>query len=101
MPDVLWLHYARPRSAWYELGDTARHEQLARFARAREDSVAAGGSCQGSFHVRGNSDYSTVETWLFPDAESAFAHWSRMTDAGYARWFAFANNIGLRAEETP
>ena len=86
MPDVLWLHYSRPRSGWYELD-----------AAARRDSVESGGQCQGSWHVRGNSDYSTVETWLFPDPDAAFTHWIRLTEAGYPHWFAFANNIGLRA----
>jgi hypothetical protein len=97
VPDVLWLHYSRPRSGWYELDAPARDGHLARFAAARRDSVESGGQCQGSWHVRGNSDYSTVETWLFPDPDAAFTHWIRLTEAGYPRWFAFANNIGLRA----
>jgi hypothetical protein len=95
MAEVLWIHYARARSPWYELDEAAREEHLARFARVRAESIAAGGKHTGSYHVRGSSDWSTVELWLFPDADAAFSHWSRLSEAGYARWFAFANNIGL------
>jgi hypothetical protein len=95
MRDVLWIHYARPRSPWYELDAAAREEYLAQFELVRNESSAAGGEYNGTFHVRGSSDYSTVELWLFPDADAAFAHWSRLSEADYAKWFAFANNIGL------
>jgi len=98
MAEVLWIHYARARSPWYELSESAREEHLSRFAAAREESAAAGGRYAGTFHVRGWSDWSTVELWHFPDADAAFAHWNRLGDAAYAQWFAFANNIGLAAE---
>lgn len=98
MAEVLWIHYARARSPWYELSESAREEHLARFAAAREESAAAGARYAGTFHVRGWSDWSTVALWHFPDADAAFAHWNRLSDAGYAQWFAFANNIGLAAE---
>jgi hypothetical protein len=98
MAEVLWMHYARARSPWYELDDDVRREHLTRFAGVRDASAAAGGRYTGTFHVRGWSDWSTVELWRFPDADSAVAHWNRLTEAGYARWFAFANNIGLDAE---
>lgn len=99
MSDVVWIHYARPRTPWYELDEAERQARLARFAQAREQSMRSGGEHQGTFHVRGSSDYSSVEMWRFADAAAAFAHWSRMTDAEYARWFAFANTIGLSAED--
>jgi hypothetical protein len=98
MAEVLWIHYARARSPWYELEDDVRQEHLSRFDAVREATTAAGGHYTGTFHVRGWSDWSTVELWQFPDADSAFSHWSRLTDAGYSKWFAFANNIGLAAE---
>ena len=98
MNDAIWIHYTRPRTRWYELEEPARQEHLARFERAREESVRQGGRRDGVFHIRGSGDFSSVEIWRFADAGAAFAHWSRMTEAGYARWFAFANNIGLNAE---
>ncbi|MDT5104041.1 MAG: hypothetical protein QOI25_1554 [Mycobacterium sp.] len=98
MAEVQWIHYARARSPWYELDAAVRAEHLARFAAVRDASTAMGGTYAGTFHVRGWSDWSTVELWRFPHADAAFSHWSRLTDAGYAQWFAFANNIGLPAE---
>lgn len=98
MPEVAWIHYARPRSSWYCLAEAERDRYLGAFGSVREDSSARGGRCEGTFHVRGNGDFETVEVWIFPDAEAAFEHWSRMTTAGYARWFAFANNLGTRME---
>lgn len=98
MNDVIWIHYTRPRTQWYELDESARQELLAQFDQAREESASNGGRRQGIFHIRGNSDYSSVEIWTFPDTDAAFAHWSRMTEAKYAQWFTFANNIGLNAE---
>lgn len=100
MSDVIWIHYARPRTPWYELEDSERQAHQARFAEVRAESERNGGDHQGLFHVRGNGDYSSVEVWRFPDADAAFAHWARMTDAEYARWFAFSNNVGLNAHAT-
>jgi hypothetical protein len=98
MAEVLWIHYARARSPWYELDAALREEHLARFASVRDASTAAGGRYTGTFHVRGWSDWSTVELWRFPNVNAAFAHWCRLSEAGYAKWFAFANNIGLPQE---
>ncbi len=55
----------------------------------------------GTFHARGQGDFSTVELWRFPDMEAAFEHWARMTDSGYAQWFAFTNTVGQSLKEAP
>ncbi|HEX6444108.1 MAG TPA: hypothetical protein VF053_03395 [Streptosporangiales bacterium] len=99
MPDVAWIHYSRPRTAWYRLDESAQKEHRERFDAARAASRASGGRAHGTFFVRGQSDYSRVEIWTFPDADAAFGHWSRLVDAGYARWFESANSVGLRDEE--
>ena len=91
---VLWVHTARARPAWYALTAAERAEHEGRFARARESAVSAGATTDGVFDVRGQSDYSVMEAWTFPDATAAFAHWATLVDAGYAQWFAFANTLG-------
>jgi hypothetical protein len=98
MSDVVWIHYARPRTPWYELSDEERSAHLSDWTRARRQSLEAGAQHLGDFHVRGQSDYSTAEVWTFGSAEDAFDHWARLTATGYAEWFAFANNVGLRKE---
>ena len=98
MPDITWIHYARPRSSWYSLGAAEREKYLGAFGSVREGSTARGGRCEGTFHVRGHGDFETVEIWFFPEPDAAFDHWNRLTTAGYARWFAFANNLGTRME---
>lgn len=99
MPDVAWIHYSRPRTSWYGLGESAQAEHRRRFDSVRMDSHERGGRPQGTFFVRGQSDYSRVEIWTFPDADAAFDHWSRLVEVGYSRWFESANNVGLRDEE--
>jgi hypothetical protein len=96
MPDLLWIHYTRPRTAWYELTEADREALSAGWVEVRRASTNAGGQQLGEFNVRGQSDYSTAEVWLFPSAEDAFDHWARLTHAGYAEWFVAQNNVGLR-----
>ncbi len=98
MSDWIWIHHSRARPHWYELDETTRTGKLAEWKAIRAESEAGGGSCHGRYHVRGQSDYATVEIWNFPSADQAFDHWSRLTRAGYAEWFVSANNIGLREE---
>jgi hypothetical protein len=98
MTDWIWIHYARARPHWYELPAAERAAKLAAWTSVCEESQASGGISQGRFHVRGQSDFATVETWNFASADAAFDHWSRLTRAGYAEWFVSANNIGLRDE---
>lgn len=92
---TIWLHYARPRSHWYEL-DAARQETLkASWQDVRTGASASGAQQLGTYHIRGNHDFETVEIWSFPNAEAAYAHWVAMTDATYNEWFAYANNLGF------
>jgi len=101
MPDVAWIHYARPRTRWYALPPPEQAPLRERFAESRTRSVEAGGRFLGTFHARGQGDFSTVELWRFPDMEAAFEHWARMTDSGYAQWFAFTNTVGQSLKEAP
>ncbi len=98
MSDCIWIHYARPRPHWYSLDEDAKREKLAAWKAVADASAKAGGVCYGRYHVRGQHDFETVETWRFPDAEAAFRHWAALSGAGYAECNAFANNIGLSVE---
>lgn len=98
MSDVLWIHRSRPRSGWYELSDEARAQHRSRWTETRRDAMKAGGQHLGEFGVRGESDFSTTEVWLFPTPEAVFDHWAALTSAGYAEWFVCANSVGLRSE---
>jgi hypothetical protein len=100
MTDVVWLHHALPRTAWYELDPAARAELTEAWNAARQRSLAAGARTEGSYNVRGQSDYSTVEVWFFPEVQDAFAHWARLVDAGYAQWFEAANSVGTSVERS-
>jgi len=92
---TIWLHYARPRPHWYEL-DAARQQALrADWEAVAERALAAHAKKLGTYHIRGNHDFETVEIWTFPDAEAAYTHWLAMTEAAYNEWFAYANNIGF------
>lgn len=94
MSEVVWIHYSRPRPGWYELDEPARDGANADFAAVRDASEGHGGTQVGSYFVRGQSDYSSVEVWTFPDVDAAFDHWRRLVDAGYAKWFDAANSVG-------
>ena len=98
MSDCIWIHYARPRPHWYGLDEGDRAEKLAAWKAVADGSTKAGGAFHGRYHVRGQHDFETVETWRFPDAEAAFGHWAALSAAGYAECNAFANNIGLSVE---
>ena len=98
-PACLWLHYARPRPHWYTLADTRRSALLADWAAVRDAAQGAGAECRGRFHIRGQHDFETVETWVFADSASAFAHWQALVDARYSEFFAFSNNIGLEVAD--
>lgn len=98
MSDCIWIHYARPRPHWYGLDDDVKRNKLAAWEAVADTSANQGGVCHGRYHVRGQHDFETVETWRFPDAEAAFRHWSALSAAGYGEFNAFANNIGLSVE---
>lgn len=91
---VLWMHTARARPAWYAQSAAERTTHEDRFARVRDVALSEGATTTGVFDVRGQSDYSVMEAWTFPDTTAAFAHWAALVDAGYAQWFAFANTLG-------
>lgn len=95
MAETIWIHYARPRPEWYTLPAERQRELEASWQVAREPAVAAGAARIGTYHIRGNHDFETVELWSFPNAEAAYEHWVRLTVAGYNEWFAYANNIGF------
>lgn len=96
MNTTVWIHYARPRSAWYELPDQTRTELQRTWAALDSHAQSAGAQSMGSFFVRGQSDYSTVEIWSFTGYEAAYEHWAAKVAAGYAEWFEFSNNVGNR-----
>jgi len=96
---IVWIHYARPRSPWYGLDEAEQRRLRTSWAAVDAASTADGGEPQGRFQVRGQSDWSTVELWRFPTYDAAYAHWSAKIAAGYAQWFAFANNIGAALPE--
>jgi hypothetical protein len=98
---IVWIHYARPRSRWYSLDGAEQSSLRERWAAVDAASASGGGQPQGTFQVRGQSDWSTVELWRFPSYDAAYAHWSAKLAAGYAQWFAFANNVGAAVPEEP
>jgi hypothetical protein len=91
---IVWIHYARPRSSWYGLDGAEQGRLREKWAAVDAATAVEGGQPQGTYQVRGQSDYSTVELWRFPSYDAAYAHWSAKLAAGYAQWFAFANNVG-------
>ncbi len=99
MSDVIWIHFALPRSAWFERSAAERQRWEGSWNEVRAASLAHGASNQGRYHVRGQSDYSTVEVWHFPHADAAFDHWVRLTGAGYSEWFQSSNSIGAALTE--
>ena len=99
MTKAIWIHYARPRPHWYEIDDAAKAEWLARWTKARQESLTQGGELLSRCHVRGQHDFETAEIWRFTSAEAAFDHWARLTAASYNAWFAFANNVGAEDDE--
>jgi len=101
MGHCIWIHYVRPRPHWYGLDAPAQADRQAAWRAVAEASAAQGGTCLGTWHVRGQHDFETVEIWRFPDAEAAFAHWSALAQARYAEFHAFSNNIGLSSEASP
>jgi hypothetical protein len=94
--DTIWIHYALPRSTWYELGEDVRDELQKRWEGIDNEAVEAGAVNMGSYSIRGQSDYSTTAVWSFPSYESAYQYWTAKVAAGYAEWFDFSNNVGRR-----
>jgi hypothetical protein len=101
MGECIWIHYARPRPHWYRLDEATKADRKARWQEVAVASLQKGGVRLGTYHVRGQHDFETVEIWRFPTAEAAFDHWTNLTARSYGEWFAFLNNVGLAAEAAP
>jgi hypothetical protein len=101
MFEFIWIHFALPRTAWYEQSDQSRRELEGSWEAVRADSRSQGGLSDGRYHVRGQSDYSTVEVWRFPSTDAAFDHWQRLVAAGYGRCFHSSNCLGAALKEAP
>jgi hypothetical protein len=94
MTTTIWIHQARPRTAWYELGDEKKRELRDRWNSLDTAAVESGAEHVGTYSVRGQSDYSTVEVWRFESPERVFDFWNARVAADYAVWFAFSNQVG-------
>jgi hypothetical protein len=99
MPDTIWIHYSRPRPHWYRLDAGEQQTRKAGWATVAKISTERGALHLGSYHIRGQHDFQTVDIWRFGSPEVAFDHWSRLTAEGYNEFFAFSNNVGLSLEE--
>lgn len=99
MADLIWIHFALPRSDWYQEPAQRQDELEGVWDLVRTETLSRGATTEGRFHIRGQSDYSTVEVWHFPDAEAAFDHWARLTSAGYGRWVQSSNCMGANLDE--
>ncbi len=99
--NTLWLHYSLPRTTWFELEPEARARHEAAFQKERDASERLGGQRVGTYHVRGQSDFSEVEIWFFATPEQAFDHWSRLVTAGYTSCFEFSNQVGVAGRAIP
>jgi hypothetical protein len=92
--DVLWIHYCRPRSAWYQLADETRRAAEMQWQAVRHESERDGGRCEGRYRCRGLSDFEHVEVWHFKSIELVERHWSALERAGYTDLVVSHNLIG-------
>lgn len=95
MSQTVWIHQARPRSAWYALDEAQRQERLDVWSALDCAAVERGAQRIGAYSIRGQSDYSTLELWHFDSPEATFDFWAARVGADYAVWFAFANQLGV------
>ena len=100
MTDTVWIHQARPRPPWYELDSAAKDELLKEWRDLDARAIESGAESLGSYSIRGQSDFSTVEIWGFSSPENVFYFWADRIEANYAVWFAFSNQLGV-ALSTP
>jgi hypothetical protein len=92
--DVLWIHYSRPRSVWYQLTEDVRREADQRWQAVRRASEREYGRCDGRYHCRGLSDFEEVEVWHFKSLEFVERHWTALERAGYSDLVVAHNLIG-------
>lgn len=93
MTDTVWIHQARPRTAWYDLDEEARAQLRSKWAAT--DAASRSAIRIGEYSIRGQSDYSTVELWSFPSSDEAYTFWEARVRTDYAVWFAFSNQLGV------
>lgn len=98
MTDIVWIHFALPRTSWYALDTTSRDALNADWESVRTRSRESGASGGQKYHVRGQGDYSTVEVWHFPDVNMVYEHWRALTAKSYLEWFTASNSFGPPVE---
>jgi hypothetical protein len=98
MTDIVWIHFALPRTAWYALDEADRNSLEQRWASVGDRFRESGASGGAKYHVRGQGDFSTVEVWHFPDVDAAFRYWSELTASSYLEWFSASNSFGPPVE---
>jgi hypothetical protein len=102
MSATIWIHYSRPRPQWYRLSAEQQSERRDAWHTVEKVSIEGGAKRVGSYHIRGQHDFQTVDLWQFASPEAAFDHWARLTAVGYNELFAFSNNVGMALEnQTP
>jgi hypothetical protein len=94
MTSTLWAHQARPRTSWYGLDPVEQKVLLDRWDALNEEAVAAGAERVGTYAIRGQSDFSTLDVWIFPSPDDVFRFWEARVLADYVVWFAFSNQVG-------
>lgn len=98
-PACVWIHYARPRPHWYLVEEMEKSTLKVAWAAVDDGARAAGATCTGIYHIRGQHDFETVSVWTFPTSQAAYEHWQALVEARYSEFFAFTNNIGFALEE--
>lgn len=92
---ILWLHYFRPRSAWYKLSKEQQQELLASWTATREETATSGeAEFQGLYSIRGQSTQERLEVWRFETIDTLQAHWQRLEDTEYLDWRETENVVG-------
>lgn len=93
---MLWLHYFRPRPAWYNLHSDARQQLEAAWrAAAHEACCSPETEYLGEYSVRGQSTQERVQVWRFPDAERIESFWAGLLELDYADWRVSDNVVGV------
>lgn len=90
---ILWLHFFRPRSAWYEL-DAEERAGLEAAWRAT-GTTTEGAEFLGEYSVRGQSTHERVQVWRFADADLLESLWAALLAQGYADWRVSENVVGV------
>jgi len=98
MPQAVWIHYARPRSHWYDIEAAQKSQLRADWQTLKSQAMESGAAFNGRFHIRGQHDYETVEIWQFSTTTAAFDFWNGLCSKRYNEFFAFSNAIGLEEE---